>query len=118
MTKDKSFFWGNDRDRLTEELFNLESSEFVKEVKKLLPDMEPNNMTRKYLLYLYKKGENVFLVEKLREKKNLMKAFLAEDVMGVHSGSDPEQKTYDIEECLITKMSIITERIKNEIESR
>ena len=72
--------WHIDQDRLAEELFELGSDAFTEEVKRLLPGMEANGMTRKYLMYLYKQREYDYLGASLKDKKNLMKAFLAEDV--------------------------------------
>lgn len=114
----KTYNWQIDKDRLANELFELDFPLFTYEVMKQLLDMQPNSMTRKYLLYLYKKGQYDFLVRTLRENKNLMKAFLAEDVKNSSSWNTEtnEQKDLGTEECLIRRMPKVTSQIGESIE--
>ncbi len=113
--------WQIDKNRLANELFDLNSPMFTAEVKILLQNYntEENSMIRKYLLYLYKQQEYDYLVTSLKDKKNLMNAFLAEDVKETTAWNTVtgEGKDLGIEQCLITRMPKVTEKIKNEIEA-
>jgi hypothetical protein len=109
--------WQIDKDSLANELFELNSRMFTDDVKRLLPAMEANSTTRRYLLYLYKQGEYEYLAHALKTSKTLMGAFLAEDVIETSGLSPSTNETRDlgVEECLITRMPEVTNKIKNAI---
>ena len=114
----KHYQWQTDQKRLAEDLFEFTLPSFTAEVKRLLPAMEPNAVTRKYLAYLYKQREYAYLAEALKGNKNPMKAFLAEDVKETMTWNAANETKYlGIEECLLPKMPKVAERIKKEIEA-
>lgn len=115
---ERQHFWKADRDRLATELFKFKSPGFISEVKKILPEMDVNDMTRKYILYLYNANEYDFLAENITGKKKLMGAFLGLDI--VDQRKDPPRYYYREQEkeekkSLIAKMPKVTKRIKNKI---
>ncbi len=111
--------WQIDQKRLAEDLFEYNVPGFTAEVKRILPTMEANAMTRKYLAYLYKRHEYAYLARALKRNKSLMKAFLGEDVKGQSSWNTAtnEHKDLEIEECLLPKMPKVTKEIRKKIET-
>jgi hypothetical protein len=115
----EKYNWRVDQKRLADDLFDLNVPKYTEEVKRLLPSMEANSTTRKYLSYLYKQREYAYLATALKNNKNLMKAFLAEDVRGQRSfnATRKESKDLEIEECLLPKMPKVAALIKKQIET-
>lgn len=112
----KHYRWQIDKDRLANELFGLDSNLFTGEVKRLLPGMDVDDMTRKYLIYLYDAGEYEFLSESISANKNLMREFLGMYV--IDKRDKPPRYSYgNGENSLILKMPKVTSRIKDEIKT-
>jgi hypothetical protein len=109
--------WQVDQKRLAEELFEYNLPKFTSAVKTLLPGMEADSVTRKNLSYMYKQREYAYLAETLKRNRNLMKAFLAEDVKETMTWNKTNETKYlGIEECLLPKMPRVAAMIRNEIE--
>ena len=114
-----------DRNKVAKEIIQINSPIFISEAKKILLEEKESKdrtaiyMARRFMEYLYKQGEYVFLIESLRSNQYLMKAYTAEDVKGSMStnASTGEVKYLEIEESLITKMPRVTRQIKEDLEA-
>jgi len=113
----KHYKWQVDQKRLADDLFDHNLPKYTEEVKLLLPGMEANSTTRKYISYLYKQREYAYLAAALKNNQNLMRAFLAEDVKETMTWNKANETKYlGIEECLLPKMPKVANLIKREIE--
>ena len=108
-----------DKNRIADELLEIDSPVFVPTVKRELPEMEAGYRSRKYMRYLYRQGEHEYLIESLKKHRNLLKAYLAEDVKETRSFNPKTgiERDTGVEECLIAKMPTITGKLKSEIET-